>query len=145
MFENNRKSVFGVIRKALVSVLLLMLCLCICACSEIIYAEVGLYNERKFIVLAEAFEENGMDAWQPDYTVEEYEKVKDIFSKDDALLYYDKLGEDECNKIMMALGYEDYDDFLISKGYVDKNGKADRDRYRMDTHKRITKEMTGGK
>lgn len=145
MFENNRKSVFGVIRKALVSVLLLMLCLCICACSEIIYAEVALYNERKFIVLAEAFEENGMGVWQADYTVEEYEKVKDIFSEDDALLYYDKLGEDECNKIMSALGYEDYDDFLISKGYVDKNGKADRYRYRMDTHKRITKEMTGEK
>lgn len=145
MFNDNRPCIFKIIRKTAALVLLILISLSICSCDGISYQEVGLYTQRKAIELSEIFSENGMSFYQPNHTIEQYTEIKDYLTEDDVIIYYDKLGIDECNKILVVLGYDDFDDFLIKNNYVDEKGNPDEGKFRRETYERITNYMLNEK
>lgn len=76
-------------------------------------------------------------------SVEDYENLIHYLNEADMIIYYDKLGISETNKICMALGYENFDDFLIKNNYVDSEGKASVEKLREVSYINITQEMMG--
>lgn len=57
-------------------------------------------------------------------TIETYEQIESL-SEEQLLAYYTLLGENECEKVVMALGYEGWDDYLTKNNYVDEKGNPD--------------------
>lgn len=55
------------------------------------------------------------------YTVEDYKKIEEL-SEEDLIGYYHKLGEEESEKVVQALGYDGWDDYLIKHNYL-RDGK----------------------
>ena len=54
-------------------------------------------------------------------SVEDFKKIKTL-SEDNLIGYYEFLGYEECEKVVQALGYEGWDDFLTKKNCFDKEG-----------------------
>ena len=117
-----------------------------CACSNaqtsnVNYYQVNEYEQSQTFVLEYTMKENNIEFYQANNTVNEYRQIQDILTEDNIIIYYDQLGEEECNKILVVLGYENLNDYLIKKGYVDGKGQPDVSLLRSDTYQRITKEM----
>lgn len=112
---------------------LLALCLVVstCACStynntneqRINYQYVDMYRTEQMTELKIVFEENGLATKTPYHTVSEYQDIVQYLNEDNMIIYYDKLGAAEADKICVALGYADLNNFLKTKGYVDENGE----------------------
>lgn len=133
-------------KKTFAILMLSTITLSTCACSTmesdyINYREVDVYRQNQTLILEHTMEENGMEYYQANNTTNEYMKIQDILNEDDIIIYYDKLGEEECNKILVVLGYENLNDYLIKNGYIDEKGQPSVGVLRRDTYQRITKEM----
>lgn len=50
---------------------------------------------------------------------------------------------DESEKVVQALGYESWNDFLIKNNYVNKNGKPDFNKWKRTMQENIGKESEG--
>ena len=62
------------------------------------------------------------------YTAEDYAKIKGL---DETYLYgfYILSNEEDANEMVKALGFENLDDYMIQKGYVDEDGNPSRDEW----------------
>lgn len=56
--------------------------------------------------------------------VETYRSIKNL-NEDDLIGYYLVLGEKESNKIINVLGYENWNNYLTEKGFINENGEID--------------------
>ena len=88
-------------------------------------AETFIYEEAR--KLGMKFTMNDLNIYSSskmDYTIDDYKKVEDISGKDVIGFYFlssrDKL---ETEKFIKAVGYDNWDDFLIKNNYVDENNK----------------------
>ena len=88
----------------------------------------------------------GIDCYDKDgemipHTVEEYKKLYHL-SEDTLIGYYRMLHEDkdETEKLVCALGYESWDDFLIQKGHLNDKGEPDIKVWRESEYVRLQKE-----
>lgn len=58
--------------------------------------------------------------------VEDYKRIVEL-CEEDLIGYYDILGEKESEKVVQALGYEGWDDYLEKNGYIDNFGEPNID------------------
>ena len=86
---------------------------------------------------------NNMDYTNREYTVEEYKSMK-YLSEDDLIGYYNILGVKESEKVVQALGYKDWNDYLISNGYI-KDGQPSFDEWEYQLHVAYHAMEMGGK
>lgn len=86
----------------------------------------------------ECFDENGDKI---PHTVEEYKKLYHL-SEDNLIGYFRMLHEDreETEKLIRVLGYESWDDFLVQKGHLNKNGEPDIKVWQESVYVRLQKE-----
>lgn len=71
-------------------------------------------------------------------TVEDYKKVMDLEKEDLIGFYYlTSMSDIETEKVIQALGYEDWNDFLIKNNYVDQENKPNKAVWRNDEKQRI--------
>lgn len=89
--------------------------------------EIGIYERLRLGDLLEAhgFTDYTMEGQKKsyNYTKEDFEKIEEL---DETYLYaaYIATTKETFTNILTSLGYENLESFLISKEYVDKNGKA---------------------
>ena len=88
----------------------------------------------------------GIDPFDEDgnkieHTVEEYKKLY-YLSEDTLIGYYRMLHEDkdETEKLVCALGYESWEDFLTQKGHLNDEGEPDIKVWRESEYVRLQKE-----
>lgn len=75
--------------------------------------------------------------------VEVYKSLKDL-DESDLIGYYSILKKNESEKIIIALGYEGWDDYLIQYGYVDEDGKPQIEMWEYSVYENMQKEMESG-
>ena len=75
------------------------------------------------------------------YTPKEFKKLGKL-NNVEVYSLYKFLDETTFNKIMVANGYTNYDDYLIKNDYVYENGQANQDAFTNDCWKVLDKEMT---
>ena len=73
-------------------------------------------------------------------TVEDYKKIKEL-SEDDLIVLCFSLGTKECEKIVQAFGYENWDEFLIQNNYTNIKGKPDFTQWQVSEYRKINKIM----
>jgi len=56
------------------------------------------------------------------FEVSDYEKIEEI-NEENYIAFYYYIGVNEFEKILMAHGYADWDDFLVKNGHVDEKGE----------------------
>ena len=64
---------------------------------------------------------NHIDYANHTYTVDDYKNMK-YLSENDLIGYYNVLGEEESEKVVQALGYDGWDDYLTKNNYL-RDGK----------------------
>ena len=100
--------------------------------NDIDLNEITLQQKIKIIAL---LEEYGLTEFTVErikrhyeYTSEDYKQIKEL--DDYYLSCFYKLADRESFDVMLkAMGYSDLDDFLLKNGYIDKNGKPDRQQW----------------
>lgn len=102
-------------------------------------ADDGLYGFTTYQIstyqtlrLYDLLEANNLTEYEPDhlirrsykYTADDYKKIAKL---DESYLYafYTQTTLETLTEVCQALGYDDIENFLISKGYVDKDGNPD--------------------
>ena len=133
-------------KKTLVVLMLSLVTLSTCACNNTNYNfsrnhEIDSYRQSQFSILKYNLENNGMEFFQANNSIEEYKLIQDLLNEDNIIFYYDALGSEECNKILQVLGYNDLNDFLIKKGYINEKGEPSLEMFRMVKEERIINEM----
>lgn len=91
--------------------------------------QISTYQTLRLYDLLEA---NNLTEYEPEqltrrnykYTADDYKKVAEL---DESYLYafYTETTLETLTEVCQALGYDDIEDFLIRKGYVDKDGNPD--------------------
>ena len=76
------------------------------------------------------------------HSVEDYKKIEGL-NEVDLLGYYSLLGMNESEKVVQALGYENWNDFLIKNNYVNENGKPDIYKWKRAMQENNEKESEG--
>lgn len=76
-------------------------------------------------------------------SIDEYNEIKQYLKEEDVIIYYDRLGKEECNKILQTFGYNDINDYMVQNGYVDSNGEPSIQVLTYSTYERITQDMKG--
>lgn len=66
------------------------------------------------------------------HSIEEYAQIKTL-NENTLIGYYELLGYDECEKIVQALGYNNWNDYLLQKNFIDKNGNPDIKKWENET------------
>ena len=91
--------------------------------NEVDSQSVDMYTFQQKAGLEQLLEDNNMSHNPAHNTVEQYESIKQHLKEEDMIIYYDFLGITEVKKICQVFGYEDLNDFLLKKNYVDEDGK----------------------
>ncbi len=75
------------------------------------------------------------------YSADDYKKIEEL---DDSYLraMYFLATPDDVNEMAKSLGYENIDDFMIKKGYVDEEGKPDHSYWAAANYVEIAKELS---
>ncbi|MBR6690249.1 MAG: hypothetical protein IKL65_02845 [Bacilli bacterium] len=157
---NNKKSEYSkqtknISKKTLSILLAVILSLSITACTEIDttkeifypyseitdidYSEVNEYINDNTYELLMILKENNIDL-NGNSTVEDYKKIKEL-SEDDLIVLCFSLGTKECEKIVQAFGYENWDEFLIQNNYTNIKGKPDFTQWQVSEYRKINKIM----
>ena len=127
--------------KALLILVATVMAVNICACSslesnmnfegtpydieeQIDYKEGYSIAVDKMYIAKRILKENGVDIAKSN-EVSTYAKISEL-REDDLIGYYKLLGEKETEKILQALGYEGWNDFLTKQECFDKDGKPSR-------------------
>lgn len=144
----------NIMQKTLIGLVAIALSLSMCACTtnsstekriedyNITYTYVDVYTFDTVEYLEKKFEEYNIDFSYPiNNTVEDYSKVNEFLSEEDIIIYYDKFGKEECDKILKTFGYNDINDYLVKQGYIDSEGQPSIKDLRFSTYERITREM----
>ena len=74
------------------------------------------------------------------YTIEDYKKI-DKLDESYLLGFYEGTTQSTFNNILMSLGYNSLDDFLLQNNYVDKNGNPDIAEWNLCQYHLIAKNM----
>ena len=134
-------------KQSLITILALASTISLCACQT----DQLTLNNNTSIVKDQAYEtwyEYGIkvyDSKAEEYvsnSVEDYKRIENL-SEDDLLGYYALLGMNESEKVVQALGYEGWDDFLIKNNYVNEQGKPDFSKWKRTMQENIGKESEG--
>ncbi len=70
------------------------------------------------------------------HSVEDYKRIESL-NEINLIGYYRLLGYEECEKVVQALGYEGWDDFLTKKNCFDKEGKPSIEEWERQTEEYI--------
>ncbi|MBR6690863.1 MAG: hypothetical protein IKL65_05980 [Bacilli bacterium] len=73
-------------------------------------------------------------------TIEDYKAVLDL-SEDDLVFYYNLLGKQECEKVVQALGYKNWNDFLTRNNHLNELGNPEFKEWTNSEYREITKIM----
>lgn len=71
--------------------------------------------------------------------VSDYKKIENL-SEENLIGYYYALGEKECEKVVQALGYNDWNDFLIKNHCYDENGNPSIEAWKMQVRSQIAEQ-----
>lgn len=69
-----------------------------------------------------------------------YKKIKDL-KEEDLIGYYKLLREEESGKVVQALGYNNWDSYLIKENCLDEKGKSDINKWFYNTYVELGKKM----
>lgn len=128
---------------------LLVFSMCSCKITSIVqtdydisYHAVDEYQTTVIYEIEKIYEMNGMQFYYDmEYSIEDYEKISHMFNEEDMIVYYTCMREEEFNKLLQALGYEDMTDFLIKNNYLDEKGNPSIAILRLSSYERMTKEV----
>lgn len=140
----------NIAKKTITFLLALCLAVAMCACGHysketetyVNHQYVDMYKFEEKSALEDIFAENGLDYRYANNEVEQYQDIIQYLNEDNMIIYYEAFGITETNKICKVLGYNDLNDFLIQKGYVDENGQPSMEALRAASDVYMTQAMT---
>lgn len=116
-------------KKSLIAILTIVTSISFCACNK---NDIGMnnYSLNNVTEAQQVLEDNNIDYYNYETgeyvsnSVDDYKKIKDL-SDENLIGYYELLGKNESEKVVKALGYASWDDYLIKNNYVDDYGNPD--------------------
>lgn len=134
-------------KTSIITIISLVATLSLCACQN---DQLAL-NNNTIVATDSAYEtlcEYGIEIYDSNTntyvsnSVDDYRKIKDL-NESDLLGYYELLGMDESEKVVQALGYASWDDFLLKNNYVKASGEPDFGTWKRTEQEKIGKESEG--
>ena len=132
-----------IIKKSiLLSMITLLLIVCVCICKnnfinlnieqeesisstyeKLDYNEIGTYILYTNDFIFEDLEKYGI-LGKENVTPEDYKRIEGL-NEDQLIYYYITYGKDASEKVVQALGYQEWDDFLQKNEHVNEKGEPD--------------------
>lgn len=125
-------------KNSLIAIITIATSMSFCACSNKNDIAMHNYTLTNILEAQQTLEDNNLMYYDSEtgenigHSIEEYKQIKDL-NDDNLLGYYELLGKDETEKIIKALGYSDWDDYLIKNNYTDSSGNPDFDKWEQTT------------
>ena len=76
-------------------------------------------------------------------TPEDYRRIEGL-NEEQLIYYYSTYGKDASEKVVQALGYEEWDEFLQKKGYINQKGEPDISEWVYEEYQKINDIMEKG-